>query len=142
MIRKLSTAFAVSAGILFVLTGALKILAAAPGESSLEGRRAFAQMLLQIGVPLPFLVAAFIPTLEVGGGIGLIANKGARIWAFLLACDMIGAMLLVGIPGKMGREVSIGQTQIGGESWRLPLEIVLLLMMIWLFIYPRPTKTV
>ena len=142
MIRKLSTAFAVSAGVLFVLTGALKILAAAPGESTLEGRNAFAQMLLQIGVPLPFLVAAVIPVLEIVGGIGLISNRGARAWALLLACDMIGAILLVGIPGKMGRVISVGQTQIGGEAWRLPLEIGLLFMMIYFVIYPRPIKTV
>ena len=99
-------------------------------------------MLLQIGVPLPFLVAAVSPVLEIVGGIGLISNRGARAWALLLACDMIGAILLVGIPGKMGRVISVGQTQIGGEAWRLPLEIGLLFMMIYFVIYPRPIKTV
>jgi len=140
--KKVSTSFAVSTGVLFILTGAFKFIASAPGGSTLEGRRAFAQMLLQIGVPLPFIVAAAIPALEIVGGIGLIANRGARIWAALLAFNMIGAILLVGIPGKQGRGISLGETKIGEESWRLPLEIALLLMMIWLVFVPRQTKVV
>lgn len=135
--KKISRILAVTTGVLFILTGAFKLLMVLPGESTLDGRRAFAQMLLQIGVPLPFVMATAIPALEIIGGIGLISGRGARLWAALLALNMIGAIFLVGIPGKAGRVISVGETNIGGEPWRLPLEIALLCIMLWLVISPK-----
>ena len=129
-------------GVLFILAGAFKFLAPAPGGSTLEGQRAFAQALSGLGVPIPFVMAALIPALEVVGGVGLISGKGRKLWALLLALDMIGAIFLVGLPGKFGRVVSVGESTIGAESWRLPLEIGLLLLMLYVLFLPSAEKAV
>lgn len=142
IMRKTLSSLAMLAGVLFIMAGAFKALAASPGESLLTGRRAFAQMLDQLDVPLPFVAATAIPVLEIIGGIGLIRGRGARLWAALLALDMIGAIFLVGLPGRSGEVLSIGDTKIGGEPWRLPLEIALLLLMVWLVVFPIKRKSV
>lgn len=140
--KKALQSLVIVSGVLFVLAGVFKFLAPAPGGSTLEGQRAFAQALSQLGVPLPFVMAALIPALEVVGGIGLISGKGRKLWALLLALDMIGAIFLVGLPGKSGRVVSVGATTIGTESWRLPLEIGLLLLMLYVLFLPSTEKGV
>jgi len=138
--KKIFRIFTISAGVLFILAGTFKLLAPAPEGSTPFASRAFAQMLLQTGVPLPLVFAVAIPALEIIGGISLISGKGKRIFAALLALDMIGAIFLVGIPGKSGRVFSIGETKIGGEAWRLPLEIALLLLMLWV-VFKREEKS-
>lgn len=140
--RKISSLLVVFTGVVFLLAGAFKALAVLPGESPVTGRRAFAQMLVQLDVPLPFPTAAAIPALEIIGGIGLLVGRGTRLWAALLALDIIGAIFLVGLPGKSGRVISVGDTKIGGEPWRLPLEIALLLILLWLVIFPERRKKV
>lgn len=140
--KKLVRVLTVSAGVLFILAGAFKIGMVLPGGSTLAGQRAFAQMLVQLGVPLPLVFAAAIPALEIIGGIGLISGKGKRVWAALLAFDMIGAIFLVGIPGKSGRAIAVGETKIGEEPWRLPLEIALLFLMLWIAFTPENQKKV
>ena len=49
-----------------------------------------------------------------------------RVVCVLLACDMIGAIALVGVPGALGHPLRVGKNEIGNEAWRLPLEIALL----------------
>ncbi|MBT2513776.1 DoxX family protein [Arthrobacter sp. ISL-30] len=49
----------------------------------------------QMGVPAAQLVAPVVATLEVVGGIALIAGVLARVFAALLALDMLGALFLV-----------------------------------------------
>lgn len=48
-----------------------------------------------IGVPLPGVAAPIIAVLEFIGGIALLLGAFTRVAAFLLACDMLGAIILV-----------------------------------------------
>ncbi|HEX6607959.1 MAG TPA: DoxX family protein [Chloroflexia bacterium] len=49
-----------------------------------------------IGVPLPELTLILIGLLELFGGLALIAGLLTRLFGFLLACNMLVAMLTVG----------------------------------------------
>lgn len=61
-------------------------------EFTIAGTQAaFAQM----GVPAAQVIAPVVATLEVVGGIALIAGILARVFAALLAVNMLGALFLV-----------------------------------------------
>ena len=49
----------------------------------------------QMGVPMPGIMGPFIALLELIGGIALIAGVLTPVFAALLACNMVGAILLV-----------------------------------------------
>ena len=115
-------------GGLFIATGFFKLLApAAPGFAG--GARGFGHALGTLGVPLPLLFGWGVPLLEVGGGLALLVAH-RPLWrvvvAALLALDMMAAIGLVGVPGRMGHPLKVGDHEIGREAWRLPLEVVLL----------------
>lgn len=57
-------------------------------------------MFSQMGIPMAAVAAPFISVLELVGGIALLFGAFTRVAAFLLACDMLGAMILV--HGKNG----------------------------------------
>lgn len=134
---KISRRIAVTAGVLFVAAGAFKLLLAARGGSTPSVGSAFADFLEQLGVPFPAFFAIAVPLVEVAGGAGLVFNRAPRLWAGLLACDMAAAIYLVGAPG---RKIQVGAHSVGGEAWRLPLEMILLLAMAWLLIFPPQQK--
>jgi putative oxidoreductase len=46
-----------------------------------------------LGIPFPQANAAFIASLEVAGGIFLILGLGTRLFAALLSCSMVVALL-------------------------------------------------
>lgn len=66
----------------------------------------------QIGAPLPSISAPFVAVIELAGGFALLFGAFTRVAAFLLACDMLGAMILVhaknGFSGSKGIEAVLG----------------------------------
>lgn len=120
-------------GALFLLTGAFKLFALGP--------RSFASALQTLGVPFSQVFGVFVPLLEIIGGLVLVMARPKRGHAVavaassaLLAVDMLVAILLVGLPGRMGRAWSVGSVRVGQEPWRLPLEIGMLGACVYLFL--------
>lgn len=113
------------AGIVFLGAGVFKLFLNA----------LFANYLAAVGVPLPQLFALGVAALEIIGGIAFLfwprekrRETFARVLAALLAVDMLAAIVLVGLPGIAGKTRAIGGQAIGGEAWRVPLEIALFLV--------------
>ena len=46
-----------------------------------------------LGIPLPGANAMFVATLQLVGGLLLIPGVASRVWAFLLTCTMVVALL-------------------------------------------------
>lgn len=109
-------------GIVFVLAGTFKLF-------SIGG---FAEVLRQSGAPLPAFFAVIIPATEIGGGAALLKNFQVRPVATILAVEMVFALVLVGAPGMRGARFRAGGFTIGGEAWRVPLEIALLGALVFL----------
>ena len=81
------TILRIVAGFIFAAHGWQKF-----NEFTIEGTQAaFAQM----GVPAANLAAPAVATLELVGGIALILGVLTRVFAALLAVDMLGALFLV-----------------------------------------------
>ncbi|WP_028267861.1 DoxX family protein [Arthrobacter sp. MA-N2] len=55
----------------------------------------------KMGVPAADMVAPVVATLELVGGIALVAGVLARVFAALLALDMLGALFLVHAPAGL-----------------------------------------
>ncbi len=77
----------VVAGITFAMHGGQKLFVF--GLGGITG--GFTQM----GVPLPTITAPLVTFLELFGGIALVVGLLARLAGLGLACDMLGALLLV-----------------------------------------------
>jgi uncharacterized membrane protein YphA (DoxX/SURF4 family) len=112
----------------FALAGGLKLAANAAHLAIPERAPGFASVLQVLGAPLPQVLGWGIPLLEVVGAWCLYTRHFERVAAALLALDMAGAIVTVGIPGLLGRPVRVGELSIGAEPWRLPLEASLLLV--------------
>ena len=84
------TVLRVLAGFVFAAHGWQKF-----SQFTIAGTQAsFAEM----GVPAANIVAPLVATLELAGGIALILGVLTRVFAALLAVDMLGALFLVHAP--------------------------------------------
>jgi putative oxidoreductase len=77
----------IAIGIVFVAHGAQKLFVF--GFAGVGG------FFAQLGVPAPTMTGPFIGLLEFAGGIALVVGLLARLAALGLACDMVGAIVLV-----------------------------------------------
>lgn len=111
--------------VLFLLAGSFKLCAL----------RGFAAVLAQSGAPVPRFFALAVPLLEIGGGAALLLNRYSRLAAMALAVDMICAVALVGGPGARGIRFRAGSYTVGGEVWRVPLEVALLVGLVLIASY-------
>jgi len=59
------------------------------------GVQGVAGFFTSLGVPFPAIAAPFMSTLELAGGAALVVGIFARPIAFLLMCDVLGALFLV-----------------------------------------------
>ena len=114
----------VATGTIFVLAGAFKMVAP------------FGDFLAQMNVPFPHLAGRAVPLLEIFGGAILLLHRKfpqtvVRLFSFGLAVDMLMAIVLVGVPGLLGRAQTMQNHAIGTEPWRVPLEIALLFATLW-----------
>lgn len=126
-----------TAGSLFILAGTFKVLLW--GWHRLQPDAPdFASALRQLGVPFAEAAALAVPIVEIVAGIFLLRGQWVRLSAAVLAIDMLVAIVLVGLPGWRGQPLQIGAQAIGQEPWRLPLELLLLLAVLWLVWKPRP----
>lgn len=71
-------------GIVFIAHGWLKY-----SSFGIEGT---AKFMGRLGIPIPGVVAVCIIALELIGGLALILGGATRLFAALLACDMLGAI--------------------------------------------------
>jgi putative oxidoreductase len=71
-----------------------------------------------LNVPLPEVTAYLVTALELGGGILLIAGFLTRLWALLIAIEMVFTTLLVkvdvGLIGAQGAGAELDLVILGG----------------------------
>jgi len=77
--------------IVFIVHGYGKLSGAGVGP----GMEGFIQMLTGLGVPLPSFAAWVVALVEFVGGIGIFLGLFTRVWAGLLAINMVVAYALV-----------------------------------------------
>lgn len=126
-------------GAIFLVAGAFKLLMPLRGES-------FGELLATLHVPCPTLAGLLVPLLEISGGFALLRRYQLKLFAPLLAIDMIFAIALIGGPGRLGHTLTVSQHHAppittGDEPWRLPLEIGLLVAMLVVFYNEFPTDS-
>ncbi|HEX9109689.1 MAG TPA: DoxX family protein [Longimicrobiales bacterium] len=85
------TLLRVVVGLTFVAHGALKVF--------MMGHAGTAGFFAHLGVPFPGTTSVLIMALECLGGLALVFGLFTRVLAFLLACDMAGAILFAKLRG-------------------------------------------
>jgi len=88
-----------------------------------------------LGIPFPGANAAFISGLELIGGIGLVLGLGTRIFAGLLSCTMLVAVLTA------DRDTFVQKFNADVSTITDVTSFVYLLFLIWLVLYgPGPVS--
>jgi uncharacterized membrane protein YphA (DoxX/SURF4 family) len=97
-----------SAGIVFVLAGIAKFAFNGPEVDAFE----------RYGLPLPELFVLAVGALELGGGAMLIADRGVRLVAPLLAATMVGAIVVSGIgEGEVVPSLTLAPLLLAASAW-------------------------
>jgi uncharacterized membrane protein YphA (DoxX/SURF4 family) len=105
-------------------------------------------LLSGLGVPFPLFNAWFVIVLEVVAGLGLILGAwtpATRLVTRLCALPLVGDMgvaLLVGLRQVTGNPVVMDGFPVMNQFWRLPLELGLMLSMVYLLWRPAPRRMV
>lgn len=90
---RLSMAMDVAGAVLRVITG---VVMAYYGWNKVDsGIGGFGQFLDSLGVPFPGFMAYVVTFLELGGGILLVVGLLTRLWALLIAIEMVFTTMLV-----------------------------------------------
>jgi uncharacterized membrane protein YphA (DoxX/SURF4 family) len=141
-----------AAGTVFITLGYLKFFDSIHlGTDAVvipSGPEGFAQYLAAIGVPFPLFNAYMVCWVEMICGLGLLLSSFlpasghlTRLCALPLAGDMIVALATVGIPNLLGHPVMMEGVAVTTQSWRLPLEVIqLVIVMIFLW-KPLPASS-
>ena len=138
-----------AAGLIFLVFGLMKafdttlpILLGAPLLHVTSGAEGFARVIQGLGIPFPLLNSWMVIVLEILCGLGLILSAwmpGTRLFTLLSALPMVGDMsvaLLVGMRQAQGNPIILDGFAVMNQPWRLPLELSLLLGMIYLVCRP------
>jgi len=94
------------------------IMAAHGLQKLLAGPGSFGQVLAQLNVPAPTLMAYVVTLVELVGGILLIVGLLSRLSALLLTIDLVVAILLVKV------NVGLLSPQSGGVGAELDLALI------------------
>jgi putative oxidoreductase len=105
------------------------------------GPAGFALYLEAVGVPFPLLNAYVVCLVEMLCGVGLVLSPFlpapsllTRLSALPLTAAMAVAVLTVGLRNLLGNPVLLNGIPVTAQAWRLPLELLLLLiaaLMLW-----------
>ncbi len=111
------------------------------------GPTGFALYLEAVGVPFPLLNAYVVCWVEMLCGVGLVLSPFlpapallTRLFALPLAAAMTVAVLTVGLRNLVGNPVLLNGVPVTAQFWRLPLELVLLLITVLLLWRPLPSR--
>jgi uncharacterized membrane protein YphA (DoxX/SURF4 family) len=141
----------VFAGLVFIFLGQVKffdsIHLGTGGIILPRGPEGFALYLSAIGVPFPVFNAYLVCLVEIVCGALLLISPFlqqfyswhlTRMAALPLMVDMIVATFTVGVPNALGHPVRIHDIAVTAQPWRLPLEVSLLVITLYLLVKPLP----
>jgi putative oxidoreductase len=78
-------------GLTFLMHGGMKLFTMGIGGTT--------TMMAQMGVPLPPVSAVMVTGVELLGGLAILLGLFTRVAGALLACDMLGVILIVKLRG-------------------------------------------
>ncbi len=141
----------VLAGMVFIFLGQAKFFNSIHlGTDAIvlpRGPEGFALYLSAIGVPFPLFNAYMVCLVEMICGALLVISPFlsqpysmhlTRMTAFPLMVDMIVATFTVGVPNLLGHPVRMQDIAVTAQPWRLPLEMSMLLITLYLLLKPLP----
>lgn len=139
----------VASGLVFLATGMMKLVSSIVLGSNVPrvppGIPGFAEYLAAVGVPFPLFFAFAVTIAEVGGALILLSSafwtpvaRLTRPVALALAADMLVAIVTVGLSNLAGHPVILQGAAVTYQGWRLPLEVGLLVTMLFFLRFPTP----
>jgi putative oxidoreductase len=96
-----------------------------------RGPAAFAELLKQVGVPLPLANAWFVTLLEIFGGLAVLMGAFVAVVSVPLILSMLGAMFTVNIKYGFSAVNTIGLTPEGPLFGRLDTKSTCYISLAW-----------